>query len=175
MCVVWWKCFLGDWLIIKESVSTDGVVHHMIIIWIHGSEVVSIVSSETTYPTMHLPPYPTIYHIGTKKCTFLFQNGAFWDIGQVHCGICETDLLSQVQSNTFITWSFFFQTIHNIRPIACPRGGGMGVSFMNAWYVLYLLPLACCLWCHIVITGLNCIQVYNSPNPSSSSSLVPNY
>ena len=25
----------------------------------------------------------------TEMCTFLLQNGALWDMGLVHCGICE--------------------------------------------------------------------------------------
>ena len=37
--------------------------------------------------------YPTIHHFGTEVCTFLFQSGVLWDIGQVHCGICDTGQL----------------------------------------------------------------------------------
>ena len=28
-------------------------------------------------------------------CTFLLQNGGLWDVGLVHCGICEVNLLGQ--------------------------------------------------------------------------------
>ena len=37
-------------------------------------------------------PYPTIHHFGTEMCAFLFQSGALWDMGQMHCGICEIGL-----------------------------------------------------------------------------------
>ena len=33
--------------------------------------------------------YHIMQHFGTEMCTFLFQNDALWDIGQVHYGICE--------------------------------------------------------------------------------------
>ena len=36
-------------------------------------------------------PYPTMHHIGTEMFTFLFQCGLLWDMGQVHCGICQID------------------------------------------------------------------------------------
>ena len=36
----------------------------------------------------HLP-YFTIHHFGTEMCTRLFQIDAWWDIGNVHCGIWE--------------------------------------------------------------------------------------
>ena len=34
----------------------------------------------------HLP-YFTVHHFGTELCTRLFQIDAWWDIGNVHCGI----------------------------------------------------------------------------------------
>ena len=37
--------------------------------------------------------YPTIHHFVTEMCTFLLQSGALWDMGLVHCGIYEMDLL----------------------------------------------------------------------------------
>ena len=39
--------------------------------------------------------YPTVHNFATEMCTFLLQNGALWDMGLVHCGICEMDLLSE--------------------------------------------------------------------------------
>ena len=41
-------------------------------------------------------PYPTIHHIGTEMCTFLFHCGVLWDMGLVHCGISEADLLTVI-------------------------------------------------------------------------------
>ena len=41
-------------------------------------------------------PYPTIYHFGTEMCTFLFQSGVLWDMGQGHCGICAVGPLCDV-------------------------------------------------------------------------------
>ena len=38
-------------------------------------------------------PYPTMHHIGTETCTFLFQCGILWDMKQVHFRICETGLI----------------------------------------------------------------------------------
>ena len=49
-------------------------------------------------------PYSTIHHFGTEMCTFLFQSGALWDMGQVHCGICEinfNDLLLFEAEDTY--------------------------------------------------------------------------
>ena len=41
-------------------------------------------------PTLHWSvPHPRMRHFVTEMCTFLFQNGALWDICLVHCGICE--------------------------------------------------------------------------------------
>ena len=37
-------------------------------------------------------PHLTIHHFGTEMGPFLFQSGVLWDIGQVHCGICEMGL-----------------------------------------------------------------------------------
>ena len=37
-------------------------------------------------------PYPTIHHIETEMCIFLFPNGAMWDRGQVHFGVCVIGL-----------------------------------------------------------------------------------
>ena len=36
--------------------------------------------------------YPTMYHFVTEMCTCLLQNGALWDMGLVHCGICAASL-----------------------------------------------------------------------------------
>ena len=37
-------------------------------------------------------PYPTKDHFGTEMYTFMFHCHALWDMGQVHCGICEIGL-----------------------------------------------------------------------------------
>ena len=37
--------------------------------------------------------YPTVHHFVTEMFTFLLQNGALWDMGLVHFGICTTNLL----------------------------------------------------------------------------------
>ena len=42
-------------------------------------------------------PYPTIQHIRTEMWIFLFQNGVLWDMGEVHCWICEISLLTKGQ------------------------------------------------------------------------------
>ena len=39
-----------------------------------------------------LDKYPTMPHFVPEMCTFLLQNGALWDMGLVHCGICVTGL-----------------------------------------------------------------------------------
>ena len=36
-----------------------------------------------------------MHHFVTEMFTFLLQNGALWDIGLVHCGVCATDLLEK--------------------------------------------------------------------------------
>ena len=55
-----------------------------------------------------LDKYLTIFHFLTEMCTFWLQNGALWDMGLVHCGICATGLrvvgsvsLQSVQCNAF--------------------------------------------------------------------------
>ena len=40
-----------------------------------------------------LNKYPTMHHSVTEMCTFLLQNGALWDMGLVHHGICVTGLI----------------------------------------------------------------------------------
>ena len=40
-------------------------------------------------------PFPTIHHFGTEMCTFLFQYGVLWDMGEVHCYVCEIGLLGK--------------------------------------------------------------------------------
>ena len=34
-------------------------------------------------------PYPLMHHFEKELFTFLFQSGVLWDIGWVHCGICQ--------------------------------------------------------------------------------------
>ena len=43
-------------------------------------------------------PYPTTHHLVTEMCTMLLQNGALWNTGLVHCGICATALLQHAHS-----------------------------------------------------------------------------
>ena len=53
---------------------------------------VSVEQTHITNPTMHQTKCPTMYHLKHKyinTCTFLLQNSALWDMGLVHCGICE--------------------------------------------------------------------------------------
>ena len=38
--------------------------------------------------------YPAMHHFVAEMCTFLLQNDKLWDIGQVHCGICEMGLFA---------------------------------------------------------------------------------
>ena len=48
-----------------------------------------------------LARYPTVHHFVTDMCTFLLQNGALWDMEQVHSGICELghiDLIHKSQN-----------------------------------------------------------------------------
>ena len=54
-----------------------------------------------------LDKHPTMHHFVKEMCTctcvcahahvctFLLQNGALWDMGLVHCGICSTTLLEK--------------------------------------------------------------------------------
>ena len=35
----------------------------------------------------------------TEMCTFMLQNGALWDKGQMHTGICERVLLIPIKQN----------------------------------------------------------------------------
>ena len=44
------------------------------------------------FPHNALDKYPTMHRFVTEMCKFLLQNGALWDMGQVHCGICATGL-----------------------------------------------------------------------------------
>ena len=37
-------------------------------------------------------PNPAMPHVGREICTF-FHSGELWDMGQVHCGICEIGIL----------------------------------------------------------------------------------
>ena len=59
--------------------------------------------------------YPPIYYM----CTFLFQSGVLWDMGQVRCGICEigqlqllclwmVHKLSTVVANTHAVTDYFY-------------------------------------------------------------------
>ena len=45
-------------------------------------------------PHNALDRYPTMYHFVTEMCTFLLQNGASWDMGLMHFGICAVSLLN---------------------------------------------------------------------------------
>ena len=47
--------------------------------------------------------YPTIHHPGTEMCTFLFQGGVLWDMGQMlYCEIgLLVDLLTSIKHNLF--------------------------------------------------------------------------
>ena len=68
-------------------------------------------------------PYPTMHHFATEKytlhhcvieiCTFLLQNGALWDMGLGHCGICEISLFTDSLSHNkfIITWTQLIQII----------------------------------------------------------------
>ena len=55
-------------------------------------------------------------NVTPNMCTFLLQNGALWDAGLVHCGICEIGLYDWLRTsdttleNTgkLITWSTWF-------------------------------------------------------------------
>ena len=38
--------------------------------------------------------YPTMHHFVAEMCTFMSQNCALWDLGEVHYGICEIGLLT---------------------------------------------------------------------------------
>ena len=48
-------------------------------------------------------PYPTIHHLGTEMCIFLFQCGVLWHMEQVHCGICE---IGPFHENIFVALYF---------------------------------------------------------------------
>ena len=37
-------------------------------------------------------------------CTFLFQSGALWDMGQMHCSICEIGPLMQPAAFGHVRW-----------------------------------------------------------------------
>ena len=54
-------------------------------------------SKHTNMQSIGNRPNPTMhqFHIPqcTSVCTFLFQNGASWDIYLMYCGICEMGLL----------------------------------------------------------------------------------
>ena len=54
------------------------------------SLMVGIIAIELSQKSHSAPvSYPKMHHIETEMCTFLFQSDALWDMGQVHCGICE--------------------------------------------------------------------------------------
>ena len=65
-----------------------------------GESIISLYWIEQSHKSHSAPvPYPTIHHFGTKMFTYLFQSGALWDKGQMHCGICEIVLLGML-----VTW-----------------------------------------------------------------------
>ena len=65
--------------------------------WLH----VDLTFTEDCFKGYNTPvPYPKIHCVGTTMYIFLFQRGVLWDMGQVHCGICEGDLLMHI----CVTW-----------------------------------------------------------------------
>ena len=61
------------------------------------SEKTDKVITDPSYKSHNiLGKYHTLYHFVTEMCTFLLQNGALWDMGLVHCGICATSILRPV-------------------------------------------------------------------------------
>ena len=69
----------------------------------------------------------------TEMCTFLFWNGALWDIDLVHCEICETVLLGiQEQSSKKLV-----------------------IEYHNSMIVDILAPCAAIPITHMILTGWN--------------------
>ena len=54
--------------------------------------VYKVIAMELIRKSLNAPvPYTTIYHSG-QKMHISVLNGALWDIGLVHCAICEFSL-----------------------------------------------------------------------------------
>ena len=113
-----------------------------------------------------LVPYPTIYHIGTEICTFLFQSGVLWIMGQLHLGICEIALSYGslhlwwigivVVLVTDYNWQYFtimillipltfseFVFVHNQNDIFLQSDGWL-MSYKLTAFVLYKQRLSVC-------------------------------
>ena len=68
--------------------------------------------TEFTNPTMHLSHTPQCT-IQNRNVHISVLNGALWDMGQVHYGICKTDLLEQLKKNKAQTMMCIFLSIHS--------------------------------------------------------------
>ena len=69
--------------------------------------------------------YPTMYHYRRENCTLLLYGNALWDVGQVHCGICEIGLLTW-----FISYSWVRCHVNSLAP------GGFENIFQNVFFKL---------------------------------------
>ena len=80
---------------------SHGIFFHIIVpFWQHWTKL--------TNPTVHLSHIPqcTIQNINVHISVL---NGALWDIGQLHCGICEIDLLTSFLSLCHSEFSYWNQ------------------------------------------------------------------
>ena len=84
----------------------DGIIHNIReISWNFESlrELMSIMFASRvqlcwTYPTTHISHIP--YTFQNRNVYISDLNGALWNLGQVHCGICESGLLGANNSAT---------------------------------------------------------------------------
>ena len=73
-----------------------------------------------------LDKYPTMHHFVTKMCTFLFQNGALWEMWLVHCGINAISLCFILLIWIALIWCTWFYS-----PISFRVGS---LIWSSQWY-----------------------------------------
>ena len=85
-----------------------------------------------TNPTMHLshtPQHTTLYQkCAHVVCIFLFQCGVLWNMGQVHCGICETSRCKK----------FPITNCRYLRSVAIPTMTHFSNRHFWHWFLVFL-------------------------------------
>ena len=99
--------------------------HHMDS-WQWGSEY-SVNRDHISHNTPHWNR--KVYISVPRWCIVGYRTGTLWDLWNRSFATSAVKYLYNMV--------ICFQPKHNIQPIACPWGWGMGLSFMNVWSVFY--------------------------------------
>ena len=96
-------------------------------------------------------------------CTFLLQNGALWDMGPVHCGICATGLIDRrdkLQYTNFLSRKL--QNVSHLPQGLRPQCVVYWLSFIKSMYGDSLSSRTCVIshtympvWCHMTVWLIN--------------------